>query len=738
MSAPLPATHRPVPLASRRDLAAVRLDGREGASWVVKDPISLQYFELSERQHRILTLLDGRRSLEQVRDEYQREFRSERPSPSDLRTTIDDLHAKGLLLGCRPGQADPLLDRYRTDRRRKVWQALQSVLYIVLPGWDPEPLLGRLYPSLRFAFRPWAVVAALAFVVVSWILLLIRFDEMQRALPTFHQFFGWENMALLWLTLGAAKMAHELGHGLACRHFGGECHSIGVAFLVFSPCLYCDVSDSWMAREKWKRIAVSAAGVYVEIFLSAVALWVWFFTRPGVVHYLALNVFLVTTVTTVLFNANPLLQYDGYYILSDWLEIPNLRSRADRFLAETFARLCLGKPIDTERRPMRSVLGFVTYAAASAANRWFLAGSMFLVLYDLLKPYGLQNLGLMIAGGSACIVVFRMLHTSVRMIRMPTERPARPARLVASLVVFSGVLSAAALWPIPWRVEAPFLVEAEDARHVYTSTAGTLESIRVVPGQRVKAGEVLAVFTNFQRLDQIEQLKSMRDVQRHDVALQQSLDRVRELEAARKSLAALESQIAEANEQMARATIVAPCDGVVIGPPPRDAASAAESGGELGSWDGAPLDAKNLGCWCEPRVHLLSVAPTSRCEAVVYLEQQDRNDVASGQSVSLKFDPLPSRAFAARVGPVADGQADSVPPQLSNKFGGTLPTTTDSGAQERPTRPAYRTTVQIPTDDELTGVLRPGMRGTARIDVRSRTALEWLWTSLRSTIHFRL
>lgn len=733
----LASAHRPVPLAARRDLVTVRLDGNAGATWVVKDPVSLQYYELSDRQHHLLQLLDGRRSLEDVQEGFQREFRSERPTPVELRTTIDDLHSKGLLLGCTPGQAEPLMERFRAARRRRWGQSLQSILFIVLPGWDPEPLLGKLYPLVRFAFRPTALACAVAFVVISWVLLLVRFDEVQQALPTFHQFFGWQNMALLWLTLGAAKMAHELGHGLACRHFGGECHSIGVAFLVFSPCLYCDVSDAWMVREKWKRIAVSAAGVAVEVLLSAIALWVWFFTHPGLVHYLALNVFLITTLTTVVFNANPLLQYDGYYILSDWLEIPNLRGRADRFLAETFARVCLGKSLSGEPRAMRSVAGFVLYAIAGSANRWFLAGSMFLVLYDLLKPYGLQNVGLLVAAGSLLFALIRVMGGLIRMLRTPTDRPAQPARLLTTLVLSGGLVAAVALWPIPWHVDAPFLAEPAQARHLFTSTAGHLDEIHVAPGQRVKQGDILATFRCFPREDQLQQLTLQRDIQVQEVALQQKLDRVRELEAARKALDAIDSQIAEINEQLARLTIVAPCDGIVFAPPPRDAAAAGTPAHTLGTWEGLPLESRNVGCWFESRVHLLTIAPATHFEAVAWIDQQDRTDVSSELPVALKFDAMPARSIRSRIGPIADAQSESIPAPLSNKYGGSVPTTTDSQGEERPARSTWRATIDVPDDPDLASTIRPGMRGTARIEVRPRTAAEWLWTSFRTTVHFR-
>src|SRR5262249_41833959 len=163
-----------------------------------------------------------------------------------------------------------------------------------------------------------------------------------QKLPEFKQFFGWPNLIYLYLTIAVTKVLHELGHGLTCRHFGGECHEIGIIFLVFSPTMYCDVSDSWMLRSKWQRIAIGGAGMWVETVLSSLALYVWWFTRPGLLHHLCLNVFFISSVSTVIFNANPLMRYDGYYMLSDLLEIPNLSEKARTLLRNTFAHVCLG------------------------------------------------------------------------------------------------------------------------------------------------------------------------------------------------------------------------------------------------------------------------------------------------------------------------------------------------------------------------------------------------------------
>ena len=156
----------------------------------------------------------------------------------------------------------------------------------------------------------------------------MQFDEFHTKLPTFHQFFEAKNWIYLGVTLAVTKVIHEFGHGLTCKHFGGECHEMGVMLLVLTPCLYCNVSDSWMLPNKWHRAWIGAAGMYVEIVIASICTFLWWFSEPGLLHQLCLSTMFVCSVSTMMFNANPLLRYDGYYILADLMEIPNLRQKA--------------------------------------------------------------------------------------------------------------------------------------------------------------------------------------------------------------------------------------------------------------------------------------------------------------------------------------------------------------------------------------------------------------------------
>ena len=195
------------------------------------------------------------------------------------------------------------------------------------PAWTPSAFLNWLYPKCRFFSTAWFTVVVAMTCLAALLLVGINFDTFRSRLPDFSQFFGVENLLLMAGLLVFTKSIHELGHGLMCKHFGGECHQIGFMLMVLTPAMYCDTSDSWTLRNRWHRMAIGAAGMYVEVFVAAICTFIWWFTHPGWIHYMALNIVFLSSVTTIVFNANPLLRYDGYYILSDFLEVPTSHAR---------------------------------------------------------------------------------------------------------------------------------------------------------------------------------------------------------------------------------------------------------------------------------------------------------------------------------------------------------------------------------------------------------------------------
>jgi len=203
---------------------------------------------------------------------------------------------------------------------------------------NPQRFLNAAYPWVRWCFSPIAVLLTCALMVTALVLVLLHPAEVHQRLPDLQ---SWLQPRQLWLVaavLAGAKLLHELGHAFACKHFGGECREMGLLLLVFTPCLYCDVSDAWMIPNRWRRAAVDAAGMYVEGALAAASTLVWWNSEPGWLNRICLMVMGVCGVSTLVFNGNPLLRYDGYFILSDVLNVPNLWQRSRAAVQSTAAR----------------------------------------------------------------------------------------------------------------------------------------------------------------------------------------------------------------------------------------------------------------------------------------------------------------------------------------------------------------------------------------------------------------
>ncbi|MBS0262898.1 MAG: biotin/lipoyl-binding protein [Planctomycetes bacterium] len=723
---------RPCPLRARADLVA-HPGGCQGESyWLVKDPVSLEYHRLHPAQYAILQLLDGSRSLEQIQSAYLRSFPTQRISLHDLELLLGDFHAQGLVVSDSPGQAAVLHTRGWKSRLRKLQQTAGNLLYIKLPGWDPERTLARLEPATRWLFSPVGVACGLTGVLAAWALLLVNLAQFDREMPTMEQFFGWPNLAWLWLTLGVAKILHELGHGLACRRMGGECHEIGMAFLMFSPCLYCDVSDSWMLSQRWRRIAVACAGMYVELLISALGILVWSCTQPGLVHFLALQTFIVTTFTTVMLNANPLLQFDGYYILGDLLDVPNLRAKSDRLLAQFVGRIGFGLewPADPFM-PQHGRFWFALYAGASVIYRCTLMFSVSFVLYEMLRPVGLQSLALL----TAVAVVFQTVSNSVRLFSAPRVRPMHAPRALATGFLATAIVAGAVWIPIPYRLELPFVVDAHDVRQIYASTSGRLVRVAVQPGQHVEAGDLLFEFSNHQQEDHLQRLRTSLKVEQIEESVHRRLNDAAGLETSAQRVAQLTAEIAEYEQHLSRLKVVAPCGGTVIAPrdrrpPPHDGADPYAP-----QWSGTPLETRNVGVWIETGSHLASIAPDDHRAARVIIEQAQRDDVPLGCQVELKCESAPGATQAGSLTAISLRDLDAVPDELSNKYGGAVPTVTATDGRQKLISHAFEGLVEIP--DSAPGLL-PGMQGRARLTIGHRTAAQWLYRWSLSTLHFRI
>jgi len=226
---------RSLGLRARGDLEYFPQDVRTGRYWVVKDPVSLRYFQLREEEYAVLRGLDGRASLDEITNRFEARFAPTRLTEAQLHQFLGTMHDLGLVISDHPGQAAPLMARQRRRRRQELLGAVGNVLAIRLPGVDPDPFLRRTYPLAAWFFSPWCVVVCVLLMISALLTVLVQWDAATARLPEFEAFFGPANLPWLILCLAAVKVLHELGHAMTCRHFGCECHEIGVLFLVFTP-----------------------------------------------------------------------------------------------------------------------------------------------------------------------------------------------------------------------------------------------------------------------------------------------------------------------------------------------------------------------------------------------------------------------------------------------------------------------------------------------------------------------
>ena len=730
---------RTLAVRARPDLLFQQQCVQGRTAWTVKDPISLNYFHLSDEEHTVLRMLDGTVSLTDIKAELEQRYPPRVATHAELQWLLRLFHQRGLLLADASGQGMELLRRRQEFTRRRRLHLLMSPLFIRLRGVDPERFLNWLYPRLRWLFRPWCRIPCILLALAAVTLFVVQIDAVYSKLPSFEQFFAARNVVWLMVAVMLTKVLHELAHGLTCKHFGGECHEMGVALLVFTPCLYCDTSDSWMLPNRWHRAAIGAAGMAVEIVLASLCTFLWWFSTPGTFHFLCLNIMFVCSVSTVIFNGNPLLRYDGYYILADVLEIPNLWQRGRAALLGTICQWCFGLTWAREVvLPERKRGVFALYAVAATCYRWVILFSILWFLTLALEPYGLQVLGqaMTVFCLIGLVVVPAVRVTQYLLVPGRMRQVKLPRLLGTGLVVM--LLAAAIIWiPLPYRVKATAIIEPRDAARLYVEVPGTLDAVHSQPGEYVAPQQTIAELTNPDVALKVAQLTGQRD--RLEVHLKnlrrrqgRDPDAAEQIPHAEVALADLVDRLQAQQRDLTRLTLRAPRDGVIIPPPSIPDTSTDDL--DLCRWSGLPGDPENLDCYLETGTLFCMIGDPHDMEAVLVIEAAQLDFVDIGALVEIKLDEYPAATLTGRIEHVAQLDAQVIPYGLSHKTGGGVETITDDTGVERTLHVSYQARVRLA---EITRSLLPGFRGRAIIHASSQSLGQRMWRLINKTFRFR-
>jgi putative peptide zinc metalloprotease protein len=707
---------------------------------VVKDPVCLRYYRFNKQEYFVFHLFDGEHTMEEVQQAFEEEFTPQRLEHNDLEGFARQLVTAGLVQNEQPGAGRHLFTRRAKQRRMKRFAALTNILYLKIPIFDPDRILNWLYKRLWWIFTYTFMAASVLFMLAAVVHVTLHFDTFYAKLPAYQEFFTWNSVLYMWLSLGVVKIIHEFGHGLSCKAFGGECHEMGVLLMCLSPALYANVTDAWTLADKWKRIIISFAGIYVELVIAAAATFVWWYTPAyPVVNNIALCIMVLCSVSTVVFNANPLMRFDGYYILSDWLEIPNLREKANRYLNNTFLEKCLGVEVPPEpyMAPGRKVL-FVVYAVASWVYKWVIMFGILWFLADFLGPK-LKILSQMLAILSLASMFIWPMYRVVKNIRQRGRLPdMKRARVYITLTVFAGLIAAFFLVPLPVsRVHETGLVvmDPDAVEPVGVTTSARMTSLEVSPGQYVRKDQVLARFESKQlglELDRAladQQQERSKAVELAEMVRQfrglvddEQLSRVStDSKTAETSATAKDENVRMWRDQLSRVReLKAPRDGYLVTLPKRDDVGKLYEKGEP--------EGQRLFAIGDPTKLILKVPVSPQQHRILWEDRGPNGELAATILIKGRSD----REFTGRVRQLPQQNAATVPIQLTQRGGG--PLAVKPGADPNVLIPLAQTYVIEVELTDPNATIKPGQMAVVKIHAKWRSAAWWVGQALANAL----
>ncbi|MFA6011102.1 MAG: site-2 protease family protein, partial [Desulfobacteraceae bacterium] len=325
---------------SLRASVEVRMQRFRGEKWyVLNDPFNNSFFRVRPMAYDFLVRLTPSRTVEDVWEQCLEISPDTAPGQEDVIQLLTQLYHANLLYTERTADTQALFDRFRKRKQREIRSRFLSIMFMRIPLFDPNRFLSRILPLIERVLSP---IGALVWCIVVGLAIKTAIDHAATIGQQAQGILAPGNLFLLYVALVFVKTLHEFGHAMVCRRFGGEVHTMGVMLLVFTPLPYMDATSSWSFRNPWERAFVGAAGMIAELFIAALFTFVWAYTGQGVVNSLAYNIMFIASVSTLIFNGNPLLRFDGYYILSDLLDIPNLSTQANLQLRHMVERYMFG------------------------------------------------------------------------------------------------------------------------------------------------------------------------------------------------------------------------------------------------------------------------------------------------------------------------------------------------------------------------------------------------------------
>jgi putative peptide zinc metalloprotease protein len=463
-----------------------------GTVWyVMQNHITGRFHRFTPVANLILGLMDGSRTLAEIWTIACERLGDEVPSQDEIIKLLADLHQADALQSDAPPDMREMHGRRKKKAKVKLKQYIGNPLSLKIPLFDPDRIVTLMLPFIRPFFGLPITLVWLATVGLSIVLVGMNWIELSH--NVIDRIFSINNLLLIVVIFPLIKLLHEFGHAIATKAGGGEVHEMGVMMLVLMPIPYVDASSATAFREKSSRVLVGAAGMLTELFIAAVAMVFWTYLDPGFERAIAYNVMMVAGVSTLLFNGNPLLRFDGYYILADYLEIPNLGQRSNKYIGYLIQKYLFGlKRLSAPVESAGEIAWFIGYAITSFIYRMMMAAIIIIFVASKLFFFG----------------VVLALWAFINMLAMPALKQLsylssspvlsghRTRAIILSILIFTMIIGCLFLVPAPSSTMAQGVIWAPAKTKVRSQVAGFVDSTFVSGNQQVKAGEILFQLTD--------------------------------------------------------------------------------------------------------------------------------------------------------------------------------------------------------------------------------------------------
>jgi putative peptide zinc metalloprotease protein len=697
-------------LRLRRGVKAARQMFRGERWYVIEDDLAGNYFRVRPEAWEFIARVDAGMTVEAAWKQCIDLFPETAPGQQECVNLLGQLYQSNLL-HYEAGDAGELFRRQEKRRQRQLKSRLLGIMFLRIPLVDPDRFLVRMMPLVGWLIS-WAG-ALLWLAVIGWGLKTLA-DNWATVMHEGRTVLSPANLPLFYLALVASKLLHEMGHAFFCRKFGGEVHTLGVMMLVFTPVPYVDVTSSWSLRSRRQRVLVGAAGMIVELFLAALCVQLWARTGAGAMHAVCFNIMFITSVSTLIFNLNPLLRFDGYYILTDLLGLPNLAQRAGMHLKHLWKRWVWG--LKNSRSP--AVKGaekswLTAFGITSGIYRIFVFAAVLFFVADQFLLLGIIMM-------AACVIGWIIAPTLrlVRYLAGHAELDRNRARAIGTTAAIAAVvIGFLQFFPWPRHIEAQGMVQAAHYTPVITEASGYITRIHGDPGTAVKTGDILFTLSSPELLNGVERARAV--VEELETRLRVALSKEpAALQPLEKRLAAAHDNLAELEHQAACLTVTAKQDGIW---------SFAVNGGMDGMWipRGTPL-----GLIVDPSQHEFS--------GVVLQEDSGylRTTTLSEMEVRLRGQAGTAIPITTEALTLDSGSRSYLPSaKLGALAGGDIPVTTDDQTGRRAAEPFFPVKATLPPTDGVK--LLHGQLGTLRLRAGSEPLLPRWVRSFRQFLQKR-